>query len=290
MQPVIQLFYGTGAQKEIEEKTLQYFLDLRGEKKEITLEPILHPIVSNLAKDCGTEISVKQVWASIQGKITGHFDERRPNEYHTLEYGTIYNNSISNILEHTFGGRPKHKKDGNWFIFDREELERVGRSYTSTGKIKTILSSKIGEGYEGNEGSTGEPPSSNEFHETDSREESDDRSSKNNKREGGVDPQEPSQPSQPSPCYYCHKPIIASEFVAHLDKCAKERDESDEPDVQGKGEGVSEGPEHEGTDNKSPYTHSEEATHATQEDSFSKKVEEEPDLESLQEELQERDK
>jgi hypothetical protein len=71
-----------------------------------------------------------------------------------------------------------------------------------------------------------------------------------------------------------------------------ESDESHESDVQGKGEGVSEGPEHEGTDNKSPHTHSKEATHpthATQDDS-TRTIEEDPDLESLQKELQERDK
>ena len=30
--------------------------------------------------------------------IEGYSDEKKPNEYQTLEYGTIYNNSISNIL------------------------------------------------------------------------------------------------------------------------------------------------------------------------------------------------
>jgi len=46
-KPVNQLFYNTKAQKEVEE-TLQSFLNLRTEKKEVTLEPILHPIVTEL--------------------------------------------------------------------------------------------------------------------------------------------------------------------------------------------------------------------------------------------------
>jgi hypothetical protein len=83
-------------------------LNLRTEKKEITLEPILHPIVARLVSQNGTEISVKQIWKEIKDTITeGYSDEKKPNEYQTLEYGTIYNYSISNILEHTFGGRPK---------------------------------------------------------------------------------------------------------------------------------------------------------------------------------------
>ena len=66
----------------------------------------------------------------------------KPNECHTLEYGTIYNNSISNILEHTFGGRPKHREHGNTFIFDVEELVRVGKAYNLPTKIQTRLAVK----------------------------------------------------------------------------------------------------------------------------------------------------
>jgi hypothetical protein len=110
-KPVIQLFYGTKVQKEVE-TTLQTFLDARNEKKEITLEPIMHSIITVLIDEFGTEISVKRVWETIKSTIEGHSDEKKPNEYHTLEYGTIYNNTISSILEQTFGGRPKHRRDG----------------------------------------------------------------------------------------------------------------------------------------------------------------------------------
>lgn len=137
-KPVIQLFYGTNAQKEVE-TTLQNFLNLRTEKKETTLEPILHPIVTNLVSEYGNEISVKQIWNAIKETIEGYSDEKKPNEYQTLEYGTIYNNSISNILEHTFGGRPKHREHGNTFIFDVEELSRVGKAYNLPTKIQTKI-------------------------------------------------------------------------------------------------------------------------------------------------------
>jgi hypothetical protein len=72
------------------------------------------------------------------------------------EYGTIYNNSISNILEHTFGGRARHRENGNLFIFDPEELERVGRAYNLTTKIQTKIINVIEQEYrtrpEGSEG------------------------------------------------------------------------------------------------------------------------------------------
>ena len=68
-KPIIQLFYGSKVQKEVE-TTLQTFLNLRAEKKEITLEPILHPIVTRLVSEEGSEISVKRIWEKIKETIT----------------------------------------------------------------------------------------------------------------------------------------------------------------------------------------------------------------------------
>jgi hypothetical protein len=148
---------------------------LRTEKKEITLEPILHPIVSRLVNDYGKELYVKTIWEAIKQSIEGYSDDKNPNEYHTLEYATIYNNSISNILEHTFGGRPKHKEDGNIFIFDTEELSRVGRAYNLITEMQTKIVDEtvpedvIGDNYrkqtegsEGSEGSTEAPSGSSQ--------------------------------------------------------------------------------------------------------------------------------
>ena len=198
-KPVVQLFYGTKAQKEVE-RTLQAFLNLRNEKKEITLEPILHPIVTKLVSENGNEIYVKQIWWAIKETIEGYSDDKRPHEYQTLEYGTIYNNTISNILEHTFGGRPKHKEHGNLFLFDPEELARVGRSYNLTTKIQTKITIDP-EGSEGNEGSTEEPPSSNEDQDDediDSPGKTDDNPTSNIQKQIGARVQEPSDPSDPS--------------------------------------------------------------------------------------------
>ena len=121
---------------------MQYFLKLKSEKKEITLEPVLYPIVLNLvaqSKRPDKEISVAEIWEQVRATIEGHYDEKKPHEYQTLEYGTVHNNTISNILEHTFGGRPKHRAFGNTFIFDLEELTRVGKAYN----LKTDIQTKI---------------------------------------------------------------------------------------------------------------------------------------------------
>jgi hypothetical protein len=96
----------------------------------------------------------------LKASITdGYYDDKRTNEYQTLEYRTIYNNSISNILEYIFGGKSRHKENGNLFIFDHEELERVGRAYNLTTNIQTRLIDVIEEEHrirpEGSEGSEG---------------------------------------------------------------------------------------------------------------------------------------
>ena len=192
-KPVIQLFHGTKAQKEVE-ATLQTFLDARNEKKEITLEPIIHPIVTALVEEYGIEISVKQIWEKIKSSIEGRSDEKKPNEYHTLEYGTIYNNTISSILEQTFGGRPRHRRDGNVFIFNPVELARVGRALN----LSTDIQTKICEGCEGSEGSTEETHQFDEHKSSNLRGEVDGDLIKYNQKEGYTDPQKPSQPSQPS--------------------------------------------------------------------------------------------
>ena len=140
-KPIIQLFYNSQAQSEVE-TTLQYFLKLKTEKKEITLEPLLYPIVLNLVAQSSRpdkEISVAEIWEQVRATIEGHYDEKKPHEYQTLEYGTIYNNTIRNILEHTFGGRPKHRTFGNTFIFDIEELTRVGKAYNLSIDIQTKI-------------------------------------------------------------------------------------------------------------------------------------------------------
>jgi hypothetical protein len=88
-KPIIQLFYNTQAQNEVE-ATLQYFLNLRTEKKEITLEPILHTVVTNLVNRYGNELYVKTIWDELRASIPdGYYDDKKPNEYQTLVWNYL---------------------------------------------------------------------------------------------------------------------------------------------------------------------------------------------------------
>ena len=60
----IQFFYGSKCLKEVIE-TLQYFLDLKNEKKESTIESILLKVIAPLVKYNGSEISSKKIWDEL---------------------------------------------------------------------------------------------------------------------------------------------------------------------------------------------------------------------------------
>ena len=114
-KPIIQLFYNTRAQREIE-STLQRFLTLKSQRKENAIEAALYPILTNLVSLHGKEIYATQIWESIVeegGAIEGHYDrDRKPNEYQTADYGTIYRNSITNIICDKFGAQRRHRRNG----------------------------------------------------------------------------------------------------------------------------------------------------------------------------------
>jgi hypothetical protein len=138
VKPYIQVFYGSQAQKDVE-STLEHLLKQRNDRKDTGLEAALYPIVLDLAKD-GNEIYHKDIWNKIvNGSLAGKYDDRKPDEYKTEDYGTIYRNQLGGILEHTFGGKRQHHRDGNTFTFVLAKLERVGESFNLKNRIQMRL-------------------------------------------------------------------------------------------------------------------------------------------------------
>jgi hypothetical protein len=110
----------------------------------------LYPIIVNLISTYGNEIPASITWDSIKSNVEGHWDERKPNEYQTSEYGTIYRNTITNIIRDKFGAKPKHKETGNVLIFNLEKVVRAGKIYNRKINIQTKL--RQTEDHEGSEG------------------------------------------------------------------------------------------------------------------------------------------
>ncbi|HZD83873.1 MAG TPA: hypothetical protein VE076_13455, partial [Nitrososphaeraceae archaeon] len=152
-KPVIQLFNNTNAQIEIE-RALQKFLVIKNQRKETTIEAALYPIITNLVALYGNEISVSQLWEAVEQKIEGKIDEKKPNEYHTSDFGTIYRNTITKIICDKFGAEILHKTNGNLLRFDPQKIAKAGRVYNKKSGIQTkILQNGNAEGNEGSEGS-----------------------------------------------------------------------------------------------------------------------------------------
>ena len=123
-KPILQLFQDSRKETQTEIKSmLQHFLDIKKHRKENTIEVALFPLIVNLVSEYGTELSASSIWHRItNGGVDGHSDERKPNEYQTADFGTIYRNSITNVICDKFGAQRRHKEKGNILIFDQKSL------------------------------------------------------------------------------------------------------------------------------------------------------------------------
>ena len=129
--------------------TLQAFLDRKNKRKKNTaIEPAIYGIVVDLVSRIGNEISTSQVWNAItcdDSPIPGFYDSKKPNEYQTQDYGTIYRDATAKLIYDNFGAEPKHRRQGNSFVFDVKKLAKAGKVYDSEAYIQAKL---IGEGSE----------------------------------------------------------------------------------------------------------------------------------------------
>ncbi len=131
---LVQLFYGYNSLNELID-SLQNFLDLKNGKKESSLDYVLLPIISSLIKANGFRIMFRTFWNALKENIPGKEDEKKPNEYHTEDYGTLFRSTISGILSDTLGAKTEHKRDGNILIFNPEVIENL----LHTDKTKIIV-------------------------------------------------------------------------------------------------------------------------------------------------------
>jgi hypothetical protein len=154
-KPILQLFCDSVMETRTEIKSmLEHFLAVKKHRKENTIEVFLLPLIINLVSENGKELPASSIWHRITaGGLDGHYDERRPNEYQTADFGTIYRNSITNIICDKFGAERRHKERGNILIFDPEKLVKIGKSYDIGTSIQLkLLSEDKAEGSEGSEG------------------------------------------------------------------------------------------------------------------------------------------
>jgi hypothetical protein len=116
VKPYLQLFSNVscGEDKKVFDEinnAIRRLLMLKNEKKDFTMESVLFPFLIPLAIRSRTEIiTVGHLWEVIITNIRGYYDEKRPHEFLTEDYGTIYRNKITILIEKMGVTRKRHSK------------------------------------------------------------------------------------------------------------------------------------------------------------------------------------
>jgi hypothetical protein len=136
-KPFLQLFCGTESLAEIV-NSLENFLIQKKYRKSSSLESILYPIIVNLVSQFGYELEFGYIWQGIKNNIEGDYDDKKPNQYQTLDYGILYKNTLTKTIVDKFCSPPgrKRNKNGVALVFDKEKISRFGRAYDNSVRIK----------------------------------------------------------------------------------------------------------------------------------------------------------
>lgn len=163
-KPLLQLFYTLGASEETRrelEKALQYFLDIKNNRKGDSLEATLYPIVVDAVNNLGRDsisiseydedkpkilksISTTELWGEITSSLDGHFNQdnegsiKEPNIFYSDDFEKLYRPRVITIIRDKFGAEKDHTRKGNNLIFDIDRLDKMKRIYDNDGKIKTV--------------------------------------------------------------------------------------------------------------------------------------------------------
>ncbi|MGI0051131.1 MAG: hypothetical protein ACRD8K_05280, partial [Nitrososphaeraceae archaeon] len=154
-KPLLQLFYGTTALNKDIIPTLERFAKQRRTRKANSIDAALYPIIkkfvfseAGLDFNTNTYLELKQkkktvkvpfyrIWDYIIGKegfkagIDGQYDENKNKyAYETIDYGTLYLNSLPTVISNIFTAEVKKQSYGSALIFDVEKLERFEELYS----------------------------------------------------------------------------------------------------------------------------------------------------------------
>ena len=128
-KPLLQLFHGTKAYDEVK-GALMTFLDKKNKrKKNVSIDPVLYEIALNLVSTRGDKIYNSDIWQTIQKTIPGApIDPKKPNEYQSYEYDTIYRKTAIKIIE-GFGAEPDRDHNGRFLKFDPQTFIKSARQF-----------------------------------------------------------------------------------------------------------------------------------------------------------------
>jgi hypothetical protein len=154
VKPYLQLFSNIKSESDKQifqgiENTFEVFLKIKNDKKDFTIEAVLVPIIIELmVRSKSNKIKFSDFWDRLRSVIPGHFDDRRPNEYHTEDFGIIYRNSISHTLQ-KLGVETKRHSSFVELVFNFKKIMKIASQYNIS--VQTSIVDEIGERYERSE-------------------------------------------------------------------------------------------------------------------------------------------
>ena len=151
-KPLLQLFYGTEALKNEIISTLETFVKQRRTRRGYSLEAALYPIIKRYVfsevgldhkdntyselkqKKIIVKVPFYRIWDYIkEGGIEGQYDEKKNKYvYETVNYGSLYLNSLPTIISNKFAAEVKKQDYGRALIFDIEKFERFEDLYSDS--------------------------------------------------------------------------------------------------------------------------------------------------------------
>lgn len=142
-KPLLQLFHGTRVYNEVK-TTLMSFLDKKNKRKKNTsIDPVLYEIAVNLVSARGEKIYNSAIWQAIQDNIPGaDIDPKKPNEYQSYEYETIYRKTAIKIIE-SFGAEPDRDHNGRFLKFDLHTLAKTAKQFDIDISLQSKLDDAI---------------------------------------------------------------------------------------------------------------------------------------------------
>lgn len=146
VKPTLQLFQETKSQEKLVE-TFQTLLDLKNRRNATSLHSALLDVTISAIPDIDfnepvptldgkVELLARDFWAILPDRIPGQQDDKKPGEYHSTEFGTLYKRTVGTIMHDNIGVESRHTKNGALYTFNRHTINRLRSQLNGKIRIK----------------------------------------------------------------------------------------------------------------------------------------------------------
>ena len=137
-KPLIRLFQNSKeAVSEIIIALSKLLLEKK-QRKENTLEARLYSLILDLVAYHGLTLKNELIWSTFKEEVEGTDNPNKPQSYDTIEYYTISQRRITDILVDKFGAIRAHDGNSRILRFDQDKLNKLASNYAAVDTIEII--------------------------------------------------------------------------------------------------------------------------------------------------------